>query len=73
LSSTLSFADATLIIDAAKDREKAPAATKVVDLFFGCCHKLLLLLLLLFLLLLLSFLSRPLFPLSSDLESSAPY
>jgi hypothetical protein len=71
LSSTLSFADATLIIDAAKDREKAPAATKVMDLFFGCCHKLQLLLLLL--LLLLSFLSRPLFPLSSDLESSAPY
>jgi hypothetical protein len=69
LSSTLSFADATLIIDAAKDREKAPAATKVMDLFFGCCHKLLLL----FLLLLLSFLSRPLFPLSSDIESSAPY
>jgi hypothetical protein len=67
LSSTLSFADETLIIDAAKDREKAPAATKVMDLFFGCCHKLLLLLLLL-----LSFLSRPLFPLSSDLESSAP-
>jgi hypothetical protein len=43
-----------------------------MDLFFGCCHKLLLLLLL-FLLLLLSFVSRPLFPLSSDLESSAPY
>ncbi len=71
MSSTLSFADETLIIDAAKDREKAPAATKVMDQFFGCCHKLLLLLL--FLLLLLSFLSRPLFPLSSDLESSAPY
>jgi hypothetical protein len=69
LSSTLSFADATLIIDAANDREKAPGATKVMDLSFESCNKLLLL----FLLLLLSFLSRPLFPLSSDLESSAPY
>jgi hypothetical protein len=40
-----------------------------MDLSFESCNKLLLL----FLLLLLSFLSRPLFPLSSDLESSAPY